>query len=444
MLKFYLRNLLMLIIGSLFLVGCAPKVSLNDLDKGVTNKNTLVQVISEMEKDDNSKDEMWYWLNLGRMYQIQKDYNKSIDAFNKAEEILDEYENRAQISLRNIGSGISSTLFTKGAEKYYAKGYERTLMHTLNSINYIMLSNFEAATVEMRKMEKRQEFWLKESESNIEEAHNKKSEIDGNPDVQNIPDGYSMAQLLEDEDVRNMVNNYQDAFSYSLSSIVSKISGDDDYSEISKKRAIALSPISEELLNYTKKDSSDVDVQIIVLSGQAPAQTIEKLRIPFPQIGYILLDLPSLSAPKQDVANILVSTSTMQTDGLRLLKTDKMAYKTLKDEFPVEITKSIVRATAKGLLSKTAHEQGGLLAGLASSITMDVMANLMEKGYRNWEMLPNSGFISKVSAKRGEKISIRVGDVEEFVLIPEDTKNGSIIFVSYLSNQNVGVDGVQY
>src|SRR5574344_2976972 len=220
MLKFYLRNLLMLIIGSLFLVGCAPKVSLNDLDKGVTNKNTLVQVISEMEKDDNSKDEMWYWLNLGRMYQIQKDYNKSIDAFNKAEEILDEYENRAQISLRNIGSGIGSTLFTKGAEKYYAKGYERTLMHTLNSINYIMLSNFEAATVEMRKMEKRQEFWLKESESNIEEAHNKKSEIDGNPDVQNIPDGYSMAQLLEDEDVRNMVNNYQDAFSYSLSSIV--------------------------------------------------------------------------------------------------------------------------------------------------------------------------------------------------------------------------------
>jgi hypothetical protein len=101
------------------------------------------------------------------MYQIQKEYQKSIVAFNKAEMILDEYENRAQISLRNIGAGIGSTLFSKGAETYYAKGYERTLMHTLNGINYAMLGNFEGATVEMRKMEKRQEFWLAESESKI-------------------------------------------------------------------------------------------------------------------------------------------------------------------------------------------------------------------------------------------------------------------------------------
>ena len=33
--------------------------------------------------------------------------------------------------------------FQKGAETYYAKGYERTLMHTLNGINYAMLGNFE-------------------------------------------------------------------------------------------------------------------------------------------------------------------------------------------------------------------------------------------------------------------------------------------------------------
>ena len=43
---------------------------------------------------------MWYWLNLARMYQVQKEYQKSIVAFNKAETILDEYENRAQISIK--------------------------------------------------------------------------------------------------------------------------------------------------------------------------------------------------------------------------------------------------------------------------------------------------------------------------------------------------------
>ena len=158
-----------------FLTGCTPAVNTQQLDVGVAQKESFSKVMSEMEKDEGSQGEMWYWLNLARMYQIQKEYQKSITAFDKAEAILDEYENRAEISLRNIGAGIGSTLFSKGAETYYGKGYERTLMHSLNSINYAMLGNFEGATVEMRKMEKRQEFWLKESESKIMEAQNKNS-----------------------------------------------------------------------------------------------------------------------------------------------------------------------------------------------------------------------------------------------------------------------------
>ena len=427
-----------------FLTGCTPAVNTQQLDVGVAQKESFSKVMSEMEKDEGSQGEMWYWLNLARMYQIQKEYQKSITAFDKAEAILDEYENRAEISLRNIGAGIGSTLFSKGAETYYGKGYERTLMHSLNSINYAMLGNFEGATVEMRKMEKRQEFWLKESESKILEAQNKKSELRGNPDTQSMPNGYSMAKLLEDNEVKNMVNNYQDAFSYSLSSIVSKLSNDTDYSEISKKRAIALSSNAECLFNEPKKEDGTVDVNIIVLSGQAPAQTIEKLRVPFPYTGYVVLDLPSLTSPKKDVADIFISTSNTQLIVTRLLKTDKMAYKTLKDEFPMEITKSLVRATSKGVVSKQAYDNGGILGGLASSIILDATATLMEKSYRNWEMLPNSGFLSKVSVKRGEKILINIGGREESVIIPENTKNGSLILVSYLSNNNIGIDNVQY
>lgn len=427
-----------------FLTGCTPAVNTQQLDVGVAQKESFSKVMSEMEKDEGSQGEMWYWLNLARMYQIQKEYQKSITAFDKAEAILDEHENRAEISLRNIGAGIGSTLFSKGAETYYGKGYERTLMHSLNSINYAMLGNFEGATVEMRKMEKRQEFWLKESESKIMEAQNKKSELRGNPDTQSMPNGYSMAKLLEDNEVKNMINNYQDAFSYSLSSIVSKLSNDTDYSEISKKRAIALSSNAEFLFNEPKKEDGTVDVNIIVLSGQAPAQTIEKLRVPFPYTGYVVLDLPSLTSPKKDVADIFISTSNTQLIVTRLLKTDKMAYKTLKDEFPMEITKSLVRATSKGVVSKQAYDNGGILGGLASSIIMDATSTLMEKSYRNWEMLPNSGFLSKVSVKRGEKILINIGGREESVLIPENTKNGSLILVSYLTNNNIGIDNVQY
>ena len=443
MVRFY-SKMVCSVVCLAFLTGCTPTVNTQQLDIGVSQKESFSKVIIEMEKDESSQDEMWYWLNLARMYQVQKEYQKSIDAFNKAEAILDEYENRAEISLRNIGEGIGSTLFSKGAETYYAKGYERTLMHTLNGINYSMLGNFEGATVEMRKMEKRQEFWLKESESKIVESKNKKSELQGNPDTESIPAGYSMASLLQDEEVKNMVNNYQDAFSYSLSSIISKIANNNEYSEISKKRAMALSSNAEILFKEQKLQDNNVEVQVVVLSGQAPAQTIEKLRVPFPYTGYVVLDLPSLSVSKKDVSNVLISTSDTQLDAIRLLKTEKMAYKTLKDEFPMEITKSLVRATSKGVVSKQAYDNGGILGGLASSIILDATASLMEKSYRNWEMLPNSGFLSKVSVKRGERVLIKIGEREESIFIPENTKNGSLILVSYLTNNNIGIDNVQY
>ena len=442
MAKIYIK-LLLIVISILFFNGCTPSVTNAQLNVGVAQKASLSQMIVEIEKDTGSQDEMWYWLNLARMYQVQKEYNKSIDAFNKAEVILDEYENRASISFRNIGSGIGSTLFSKGSETYYGKGYERTLMHSLNSINYAMLGNFEGATVEMRKMEKRQEFWLKESESNILEAKEKSNEIKGNPNTENIPAGYSMAALLEDDEVRNMVNNYQDAFSYSLSSIVSKISNDLDYSEISKKRAVSLAQNADNLFTENKL-TDEVEVYVVVLSGQAPAQTIEKIRFPFPQAGYIVLDLPSLSKSKMDISNVFISSPNVQTEGVRLLKTDKMAYKTLKDEFPIELTKSIVRGTSKGLISKQAYDNGGILGSLVTTAIMDLGATALEKSYRNWEMLPNSGFLSKIYVKRGEEILIRIGGKQESVIIPAETKKGNIILVSYLSDNNIGVDNVQY
>ena len=75
---------------------------------------------------------------------------------------------------------------------------------------------------------------------------------------------------------------------------------------------------------------------------------------------------------------------------------------------------------------------------------MDLGATALEKSYRNWEMLPNSGYLSKINVKRGDKISIRVGGREESVIIPQETKHGSLILVSYLSDNNIGVDNVQY
>ena len=53
---------------------------------------------------------------------------------------------------------------------------------------------------------------------------------------------------------------------------------------------------------------------------------------------------------------------------------------------------------------------------------MDLGATALEKSYRNWEMLPNSGFLSKIYVKGCEEILLGWRKAKESVIIPAETK----------------------
>ncbi|MDD5211067.1 MAG: hypothetical protein PHV62_01520 [Sulfuricurvum sp.] len=416
----------------------------------INNFPTTLTTLSA-DKSDNNK--FWYWLNLARLQQANGDFTTSIQSFEAAYAILDEYENRATISLRNVGAFIGSTLMSKGSESYYGKGYERTLMHTLNALNYMMLSDFEGAAVEMRRMEQRQEFWLKESEAKIKEASEEKEKArrQGN-DTTGIPANYSLAAMLEDQDVRALTNNYQDPFSYALSSIIMDISDQGAASgnsgEISLKRALALNPdVSKafaSLPNSASIQNNKMNVTIIVLTGEAPALKIEKIRFPILHGAvYSSIDLPSYTSPSNDISNVTIQTDKLQLQPPRLLKADLMAYKTLKDELPGELAKSVVRATTKAIAAKQASDHFGNLGGLVASLLFDVGSSYVDSGFRNWEVMPNSGYISKFEAIKNSTVTVKLNNTKESFVLPSD-KKGTIVLITYLTPDNIRIDHVTY
>lgn len=430
----------------------ATVLDTNQLRSGLSMNNfstTLARVSSD--KSDDTK--FWYWLNLARLQQANGDFSNSIKSFEAAYAILDEYENRATISLRNIGAFIGSSLMSKGSESYYGKGYERTLMHTLNALNYMMLSDFEGAAVEMRRMEQRQEFWLKESEAKIKEASEEKEKArrQGNDTVR-IPTNYSLAAMLEDQDVRALTNNYQDPFSYTLSSIIMDISGlsaaSGNSGEISLKRALALNPdVLKAFVQLPNSDSirnNKMEVTIIVLTGEAPALKIEKIRFPILHgAQYTSIDLPSYTAPSNDISNVTITTDKLQLQPPRLLKTDLMAYKTLKDELPGELAKSVVRATTKAIASKQISDHFGNLGGLVASLVFDLGSSYSDSGFRNWEVIPNSGYISKFEAIKNSTVTVKLNNTKESFVLPSD-KKGTIVLITYLTPDNIRIDHVSY
>jgi len=416
------------------------------------SQNNFQTTLSHLSSDKSNDNELWYWLDLARLQQANGEFRASILSFEKAYTILDEFENRATISMRNVGSFLGSSFLSKGSQTYYGKGYERTLMHTLNALNYAMLGDLEGSAVELRRMEQRQEFWLRESEEKIKDASDAKAKArQQGGDTSSIPSGYSMASMLEDEDVRAMANNYQDPFSYTLSSIIHDISGLSpllgNSSEISLKRSLALNPESSKV--FVKLPSSipsneKMKITVIVLSGLAPSIKIEKIRFPiFQGASYTSIDLPSYTLPINDIYPPLISTSQLRVQPPRLLKTNAMAYKTLKDELPSELAKSIVRATTKGVAAKQANDHFGALGGLVASLVMDIGSSYSDSGFRNWEMLPNSGYLAQLEAKKGETVTIVLNNHQESIMLPSN-KKGVIILVSYLTQDNIRIDHVAY
>lgn len=453
---------------------CALQISAasinSDTLRASLSKPQFEQTLTTLSADTSDQDEFWYWLNLARMQQANGDFNSSVGSFQKSFNILDEYESRAKVSLRNVGSLLGSALLSKGAESYYGKGYERTLMHTLNALNYAMLGNFEGASVEMRRMEQRQEFWLSETEEKIKEAAEEKAkaEKEGN-NVSTIPSDYSMSSMLEDESVRKLANNYQDPFSYTLSSIISSIAfPSENLGEVSLKRALSLNPDVSKVFvklpasataaasapKVTAKGkkgtppeapkSTKMDITVVVLAGEAPAVTIEKIRFPlFNGANYTSIDLPAFNPPINDISVVTITTDKLRLQPPRLLQTNALAYKTLKDELIGELSKAVVRATTKAIIAKQASDNFGAFGGLMASLAMDVGSSMADSGYRNWELLPNSGYLSKFEALQGETFTITMNDRQESFTLPKD-KKGVLVLVSYITNDNIRIDHVAY
>lgn len=419
--------------------------------RGGLSAQTFDKTLASLCADTSDDDEYWYWLNRARLQQANGDYNSSIASFEKAYAILDEYENRATISVRNIGSFVGSSLLSKGSETYYGKGYERTLMHTLNAINYIMLRKVEGAAVEMRRMEQRQEFWLIESDEKIKQAAKDKATAAArNTRTDMIPANYSMSALLNSPDIRNLLNNYQDSFSYTLGYIISEMSGLADATgnegSVFLKRAIALNPNVTNAINSSKTSipPGKIHVNIVVLSGIAPAMKIEKIRFPiFHAAEYTSIDLPSYTPPNNDLNRLVITNGPRTFNPPRLLKSDMMAYKTLSDEFPGELAKAAVRATTKGIAAKQASDHFGDLGGLLASLFFDLGSSIADSGFRNWETLPNSGYLMNFEAKKGETISIILNDRQESFTLPKTGKE-VFILVSYLTHDNIRIDYADY
>lgn len=468
-----------------FSSGCSGRVGTEAIrsDLSVGSVDSLEEKLKETHE---SYGEFVTACNLARVYQIAGRWRESISAYNDALVILEDYENRAVVNIRSMASNLGTMFFSRGAGEYYGTGYERSLLHTFNALNYLMLEDFSGAAVEMRRMDKRQEIWLEESQARIDKYLESEKRLESPDD---LPAGYTMRDILRNAEVRDMVNNYQDAFSYALAALVYRLAGDMQSAGVSLGRAAALDEsigtlaesvwpgkcftpnsgrtsrpgmpqlpqahITTVPANGENTAPQTQEAVVIAFSGLAPALNVENVRIWFPPVGYLLIDLPAYKRPVFGSSPRVFASfgEREQTIPLHpLLHTDRLAYRTLWDEVRMEATFAVTRALTRAGISATTYAvarsnedtraYAPLLAMLATAI-MDVFSTSASGSIRNWETLPNTGYLAMDNVPRGSVVTVSVGGDKASVRLPLDAR-GVIIVVTELSNSNVKVHHVTY
>jgi hypothetical protein len=474
----------------LLLAACSARVSTEDIRSSL-NAGNYEELQEKMQTAHEGHQEFVTALNLARVYQLQGRWRESIAAYDSGLRILEEYEQRAIINLREALGTVGSILIARGSKDYFGTGYERTLLHTFNALNYLMLDDFTGAMVEMRKMEQRQELWLAEEERRLQEhlADLRERNSANYDSLDGLPSNYTMTALLNDPRTLAVTRSYQDAFSYSLSAIICRLAGDQDYAAVSLRRAALLDqnvrilfssawgkgkttagqwepavpkvPSAQaslvRVLNALRspqntKGQNNQEISVVIFCGLAPALHMEKVRIPAPYIGYLLIDLPAYFPPLQYGTPTVESSTGQALPLYALLHTELLAYRTLKDELRYEIGSAIARAVSRAAIAgalyaaaasnKSTQDFAPLLGALATGI-MDLFSSGASQNVRNWELLPAAAYLSQSQIRRGEGVRIQIErETVEIDLPPE--ANGVIIMVSHAAKAKMRVDYVAY
>jgi hypothetical protein len=463
--------------------GCASRVPTDEIRASMASGDVSA-LGKRLEETHREYGELVTALNLARVYQIDGRWADSARAFNDALVILEEYEGRAIVNIRGLASGAGTLFLARGAEGYFGTGYERSLLHTFNALNYLMLGDFSGAAAEIRRMEQRQTAWLEESQARIENILADREKVYASPE--DLPKDYSMREIMSDAAVRGLLNNYQDAFSYALGAVLLRLAGDSQAAGVNMRRAIVLDDrakvffeqawpgaAANEKLNWSgapplpekspeaglraaagnRPNSRLQEVIIIGFSGLSPSLGVETVRIWVPVVGHIPIDLPAYT--RRGLSGSALSAFGPARTSIplhQLLRTDLLAYRTLWDSMRVEAGLAVSRAlTRAGIAagayiaanSNSATREYAALIGSLTMVLLDLTAQSMATSVRNWETLPNIGYLAGARVPHGASVTIASGANRSEIRLPEEAR-GVIILATQLSDNNLKVHHVTY
>ena len=150
--KKWSKYLIVCAILVLFQTGCATYYSKSKAIEIAIKEYDYAKAEEKIESNKflkKKRNVLLYYLEMARVQHLKGDYTKSIEYFNYADFLMDQYRSVADIA---VGMAINPAL-----QPYRMEPHEKMITHYYNALNYLYLNNIEEAIVEARRINLREQ-----------------------------------------------------------------------------------------------------------------------------------------------------------------------------------------------------------------------------------------------------------------------------------------------
>lgn len=263
-----------MVLTVLSLHGCATFRSYNSETKTLVSsvaQGQIDQALSQHESTTGADKDLLYFMEKGELQRLKKLYPETIATWTQADQLIAQWENEAKITGSKIGGAVGSVVVNDKLRRYDGEDYEKVMLSTRLALAYLAVGKTEDALVEIKKTWERENLIKTLHEKDIAEAENEAKQKGYKTHVEEL-NGYPIS-TLNNADVTNLKNGYQNAFSHYLSGFLYEAAGELSLATASYRTAIELQPslsvLKDGLAGIDKRLEKPVMSAVIQSESQA-------------------------------------------------------------------------------------------------------------------------------------------------------------------------------
>ncbi|MBU2062993.1 MAG: hypothetical protein KKF93_01220 [Candidatus Omnitrophica bacterium] len=410
---FRITQTILVVSFGFLLAGCAALPKLQALVDSMANANDYDAAIKTLKEDANlygKNNQLLYLLDKAYLEHLNRDYEKSIETFDKAKLKFDE------LYTKSLSKIAVTWLANDYSAPYAGEDFEQVFINIFQALNYFMLGNLEDALVEARDVDSKlnainsqyddtkknvykEDAFARLLTGIIYEAAGKKE------DLNNAFIAYIKAEIIYECDYKDNYGGSTPAVLKENLLTVSRFMGLSDFSKYREKY-----PEIKFISLEEKKQKAEV--YLIQYNGLCPVKVEEALAVPMPD-GYVVkVAFPAYRRREYGIASSrflaknargevdICETSVGQPVGE--IAIGDLARKKLRF-----IAKTTAKAAARYAIEKKQEESivkkfGNVPAGWFRFVSSLYNTMVEQADLRSWRILPDEIRICRILLLPGE------------------------------------------